>query len=183
MCLKLCKTKRVKIRDGRTIVIRRPKMSDVKQLKDYINSLVAEDALIKINERQSLKAECAWLKDILKRIRKNKLHKFVAEYNGEIIGNVELRKEKWRKSHIAEIGISVKKNYRRLGVATILMKTILEIGKKDKEIKLMYLSAYTPNKAAQKLYKKLGFKKVAVLKNRGQYKGKFTDEIIFDFKG
>ena len=46
-------------------------MSDVKQLKDYVNSLVDEDALIKVNERQSLKKETGWLKGILKDIRKN----------------------------------------------------------------------------------------------------------------
>ena len=56
MCLKLCKTKRVKIKDGRTITIRRPKMSDAKQLREYVNSLVDEDALIKISGAQKSRA-------------------------------------------------------------------------------------------------------------------------------
>jgi len=183
MCLKHCKTKRVKIKDGRTILLRRPKISDVKQLKDYINFLVDEDALININKKQTLKAERTWLKDLLRTIRKNKIHTLLAECNGEIIGVVELRKSKWRQSHIAEVGISVKKNYRRLGVGTTLMKRILEIGKMDKEIKLIYIRVYEPNKPAAKMYKKLGFKKVARLKNRVQYKGKLYDEFILDFKG
>ena len=183
MCLKLCKTKRVKIKGRRTITLRRPKMSDVKQLKDYINTLVDEDALIKMTEKQSLKEERTWLKGVLERIRKSELHKFVAEYNGEIIGSVELRKGKWRQSHIAEVAISVKKNYRRLGVGTALMKRILEIGKNDKEIKLIYIRVYEQNKPAAKMYKKMGFKKVARLKKRVQYKGKLGDEFILDFKG
>lgn len=183
MCLKLCTTKRVKIKDGRTLVLRRPRISDVNQLKAYVNSLVDEDAMILVNERQSLKSEQAWLKDLLRKIRKNELHAIVAEHEGKIIGSVELRKKKWRQSHIAEIGISVKKNYRRLGVGTALMKTILEIGKKDKKIKLIYLTVYDRNKAAEKMYEKLGFKQVARLKNRVQYKGKLGDEFVMDYVG
>jgi len=183
MCLKLCKTKRVKIKDGRTIVIRRPKMSDAKQLKEYVNSLVDEDALIKINEKRSLKEEKEWLKGVLKDIRKNKKHGLLAECEDEVISMAELRKGMWRQSHVAGLGIAVKKNYRRLGVATIMMKTLLEIGKKDKGIKIIYLDVYAVNKPAIRMYKKLGFKHVARLKKRAKYKGKLIDQLIIDFKG
>ncbi len=183
MCLKLCKTKRVKIKDGRTIVIRRPKMSDAKQLREYVNSLIDEDALIKINERQSLKQETGWLKGVLKDVRKNKKHALLAECNGEVISVIELRKGMWRQSHVASIAIGVKKGYRRLGVGTIMMKTLLEIGKKDKGIKVIFLDVYSKNKPAIKMYKKLGFKKVAKLKNRVRYKGKLGDQLIMDFEG
>ncbi len=155
MCLKLCKTKRVKIKDGRVITIRRPKMSDAKQLKEYVNSLIDEDALIKINKKQSLKEESAWLKGILRDIRRNKKHALLAEYDGEVISMAELRKGMWRQSHVASIGIGVKKGYRRLGVATVMIKTLLDIGKKDKDIKIIYLDVYVDNKPAIKLYKKL----------------------------
>lgn len=157
-------------------------MSDAEQLKEYINSLVDEDALIKINEMQTLKSEADWLRGVLKDVRKNKKHALLAECGGEVISFVELRKGLWRQSHVASIGIGVKKNYRRLGVGTAMMKTILEIGKKDKEIKVIYLDVYAQNKAAIKMYKKLGFKKVARLKNRVQYKGKLADEFIMDLE-
>ena len=39
------------------------------------------------------------------------------------------------------------------------------------------------NNPAIKLYKKLGFKKVARLKNRVQHKGKLGDQLIMDFEG
>lgn len=183
MCLKLCTAKRIKIKDGRTILIRRPKMSDVKQLKDYINSLVEEDAPIQINEKVSLKAEREWLKDSLKKIRENKLHLLVAELDKKIVSVVNLTKKRGRFSHVAELGISVSKDYRRLGIATSISEHILDIGKRDKTIKVIELRAVEPNKGAIELYKKLGFKKVARLQNRAQYKGKLVDEFIMDFKG
>lgn len=182
MCIKLCKSLRVKTKDGKTITLRRPKMSDVKQLLEFINSLVEENAQILVNKRMTLKAEKEWLKEELKSIRKNKLHCFVAVHKGEIVGVVELKKGKWRESHIAEYAISVKKGYRKVGLATVMSKAILNIGRKDKEIKLIYLRVFHTNKVALNLYKKLGFKKVARLKKRVKYKGRYIDEIVMDFK-
>ena len=132
-------------------------MSDIKQLTDYVNSLVEEDALVHINEKQTVKSESEWLKGVLKDVRKNKKHALLAECDDEVISVVELRKDRWRSSHVASVAIAVKKKYRRLGVATIMMKTILDIGKKDKDIKVMFLDVYEANKPALKLYKKLGF--------------------------
>ena len=183
MCLKLCKTKRVKIKDGRTIVIRRPKMSDAKQLKDYINSLVDEDAPIQANERVSLKAEKAWLGASLKKIKENKAHLLVAELNGKIVSVVNLTKGPGRRSHVAGYGVSVLKGYRRLGIATVVTKYILSISKRDKTIKIIELKVYNSNKNAMSMYKNLGFKKVARLKKRVQYKGKLGDETIMEFTG
>jgi len=183
MCLKLCKTKKVKIKDGRTITIRRPKLSDARQVTGYVNSLIEEDALVKINEKQTVKQETRWLEGVLRHIRENKKHALVAECDGEIISIVELRKGIWRQSHTASVALAVKKNYRRLGVATIMMKTILDIGKRDKDIKVIFLDVYAANRPALEMYKKLGFEKVARLKNRVQYKGKLGDLFIMDFEG
>jgi ribosomal protein S18 acetylase RimI-like enzyme len=182
MCLKLCKTKKVKMKDGRVLTIRRPRMSDVKKATEYVNSLIEENAMIKINVKQTVRQETVWLKGLLRDMRKNKKHALVGEVDGTIVSVIELRKEKWRQSHVATVGLGVKREYRRLGVATAMMRTILDIGKKDKDIKVIYLDVYENNKPAIKLYKKLGFKKVAKLKNRVQYKGKLRDQLIMDFE-
>jgi ribosomal protein S18 acetylase RimI-like enzyme len=183
MCLKFCNAKHVKINDCRTILIRRPKMSDLKQLKDYINSLVDEDAPIQVNERLSLKAERSWLKDSLIKIRKNKAHLLVAELDKKIVSVVNLTKGTGRSSHVADYGVSVLKEYRRLGIATAVTKYILTIGKRDKTIKVIMLRVYEKNTGAIKMYKKLGFKKVAKLKKRVKYKGRLVNEFIMDFEG
>jgi len=182
MCLKLCTTKRVKIKDGRTILIRRPKMSDAKQLKDYINSLVDEDALILQNEKKTLKEERVWLKDALKKIKKGEAHALVGIVDGKIAGFTNLSKDKGRRSHVAEYGISTAKKFRRFGVASALTKRILEIGRRDKAIKVIMLCVFSTNKIAISMYRKFGFKKVATLKNRCFYKNKLIDEFVMDLK-
>lgn len=183
MCLKLCKTKRVKIKDGRTIVIRRPKMSDAKQLTNYLNSLVKEDAPIRRNKKVSLKEEREWLKESLKKIHKGDMHLLVVELDGEIVSVSNLTKERGRSSHVATYGVSVLKGYRRFGIATAITKYILSIGRKDKSIKVITLNVYEFNNGAIKMYKKLGFKKTAKLKRRAKYKRKLVNEFIMDFEG
>jgi len=56
MCLKLCKSKEI-ILNGKKILIRRPKYSDLKSFLEYINSLVKEDAMINVNRKVTLKEE------------------------------------------------------------------------------------------------------------------------------
>lgn len=182
MCLKLCKTYKFQTKDGKNIILRRPRMKDAKQLLNLVNSLVEEDAQILTNKKMTLKEEKEWLKDRLKQIRKNKVHYLVAEYKGEIIAGADLTKKKWRQSHVAEYGISVKKGYRNIGLGSKLTKIMLDIGRRDKEIKIISLNVYPTNKAAIHLYKKFGFRKVAVLKKRIKYKGKYIDDIVMDLK-
>jgi RimJ/RimL family protein N-acetyltransferase len=178
----LCKPKRVRIKDGRTVLLRRPEMKDVRQLADYINSLVDEQARIQICKRVKLADERKWLKDALKKIKENKAHVLVAELDGKIVSVTNLTKGKDRCSHVAEYGISVMKGYRRLGIATAISKRIIEIGKKDRTIKLISLDVHAPNKGAIRMYKKLGFRKVARLPKRIMYKGKLIDDIVMDLK-
>ncbi len=183
MHMKFFEPVKVKIKDGSTVVIRNPKMSDAKELRDYINSLVEEDAPILMAKKMSLKDEKEWLGGILKKIKNGSGNYLVAEMDGRIVGGIDFRKEIGRSSHCASIGISVAKDYRRLGIATLLFKKIFEITKKDKSIKVIWLSLCEHNKKAYNLYKKMGFRPVARLKNRIQFKGKLVDEIVMDYKG
>lgn len=180
MCLKLCKSKEI-ILNGKKILIRRPKYSDLKSFLEYINSLVKEDAMINVNRKVTLKEESEWLKKTLASIIKNKSHDLVGYYDGEIIGYVGVTKQEFRLSHTARFGITIKRNYRNIGLATALSKTMIDIAKKDSQIKILYLDVINKNKAAMKLYKKIGFKKVALLSNIALYKGKYLDTFVMDY--
>ena len=180
MCNKLCKTQKV-VLGGKGITLRNPRMNDVKSLLDFVNLLVKEDAPILVNKKATLKEEIAWLKDRIKFIKKNKLHFILALDKKEAIGNVEIRKGNWRQSHVATIGISVKKTYRGIGLGKLLTKKAIEIAEKDPEIKVLTLSVYEPNKIAKRLYEKMGFKIIAKLPRRSLYKGKYADEYVMDY--
>jgi RimJ/RimL family protein N-acetyltransferase len=180
MCNELCKKEEI-VLDEKEILLRTPKISDVRSLLKFVNSLVEEDALILVNKKYTLKEELEWLKDHLKRIKENKLHDIVAFHKNEVIGKVDIRKGNWRSSHVATLGISVRKDYRRLGLGTLLMKKAIKLSKKDPEIKILELGVIEGNYIAEKLYKKLGFKFMAKLPKRFLYKGRYVDDIIMDY--
>jgi RimJ/RimL family protein N-acetyltransferase len=180
MCLKLCKSKEV-ILDGKKILIRRPKISDLKSMLQFINSIVDEDIFINVNKKLTLKEERKWLKNVLDNIRKNKQHSLVATYKGEIVAEISATRSDYRRSHVALIGISIKKGYRNIGLGTILLKSIIDISKKDSNIKILHLEVYLGNKKAIRLYTRMGFRKVASLPKRILYKGKYSDHLIMDY--
>jgi len=182
MCIELCKPKLVKLKDGRTVLLRRPEKKDVIKLKDYINAIIDEDAPIELTERVTLDGERKWLKELLDSMRSGKRHYILAELDGHVIGAVNLTPGRGRSRHVAEYGISVAKAYRRLGVGSVLTKYILDVGRKDKNIKLITLRVYEFNRKAIPMYRKFGFRRVAKLEKRVMYKGKLCDEFIMDLK-
>ena len=57
---------------------------------------------------------------------------------------------------------AVDKKYRRLGIASLLIKKVEEMARKEKQIYILY-TAYTTNKAIAKFSKKMGYKKSRTL--------------------
>jgi len=85
----------------------------------------------------------------------------LAEDKNKIVGisSVELRKD--RESHVGEFGISIRKEYRGIGLGKKLMKEVLKLAKRELKPKIIRLSVFSENKIAPNLYKKFGFKEVA----------------------
>jgi ribosomal protein S18 acetylase RimI-like enzyme len=53
---------------------------------------------------------------------------------------------------------AVDKKYRRLGIASLLIKKVEDMARKEKQKYILY-TAYTSNKAIEKFSKKMGYKK------------------------
>lgn len=168
---------------GKKILIRKLCQKDLKEpekFRDFVNSLISEDAKLLINKKQTRKDEIDWLKDGLKSQKTKKMAHLVAESEGKVVAGANLRIEKYRKNHIAEFGISIKDGYRGIGLGTYLMSQIIKLAKKDlrPKPKFIKLGVFANNPPAIGLYKKMGFKQVARIPKQLQYKGKLVDEII-----
>ncbi len=172
-----------KIFGDKRIVIRKLAPSDInhpEKFQKFTNSLVEEEAMILVGTKKSKKDRADWLKGKISKVKKHKVVYLIAECNGEIVGtcNVELCRE--RMNHITGLGIGVKKNFRGVGLGKYLMESIIKMAKTDLKPspKIIELEVYECNKPAIALYKKIGFKQVAKVPNRMQYKGKLVTEII-----
>ena len=174
---------KIKIFDNKKIKIREISKGDLKNAKkfqDFINSLVEENAMVKLNKKQSLREETEWLKEKLKQIKGKKEVALIAESEDKIVGNTQIGLDWGRQSHIGDFGISIRKGYRDIGLGTYLAKEVIKLAKKElrPRPKIIRLSVYAANKPAIVFYKNLGFKKVAKIPKQGKIKGKLVAEII-----
>ena len=166
-------------RNGKTyhVALRYPKMSDTKHLHAHINSLIDEDAMILVSEKQSLKHEGAWLKELLGKSKKGKIIVVVTEVNGVVAGLAELRLHVGRKSHVATFGISVGNKYRRMGLSTRVFALLERLAKKN-GVRIIDSSYWLGNKPSQELHKKLGFRIAGKFPGTGRFANSYRSEII-----
>ena len=104
----------------------------------------------------------------------------VAECDNKIVGTANIELDKWRRNHIAILGITIIQEYRGMGLGKYLISEVIKLAKKklNPKPKIIQLEVYTNNKPAIGLYKKMGFKQIAKLPKQIQYKGKLIDELV-----
>jgi RimJ/RimL family protein N-acetyltransferase len=166
---------------GRKFILRKAKLSDAKAALDFINSLIEENAQILQNKKVNLKEEKEWIKRQIQLEKKKQAYSLCLFDKDKLIARFDLTKVKGRCSHIAEVGIGVRKEYRGIGIGKFLMKKALEMARKYKKINIVTLRVLETNKIAINLYKKVGFKVVARLPKRSFYKGKYVDDLVMDY--
>jgi RimJ/RimL family protein N-acetyltransferase len=102
----------------------------------------------------------------------------VAELDGKIIGTCELKKGEFKKNrHTAELGITLLKEFRRLGAGSALMEGVINWAK-EKKIEKICLSVFSTNEAAIALYRKFGFEVEAARKKQFKTEKSYVDEIF-----
>lgn len=145
--------------------IRILKSSDFKELckneLSYYNEL-KKDPLFGIGEYKKKITKKEIRKQFLKRLRMQKSGKWIiliAENNkGKMIGEISAQSGNWvDASHMADIGYSVIKEYRKQGIASAMMKEMIRLCKKKYET--LTASFFSNNTASKALLKKFGFKK------------------------
>jgi len=146
----------------------------------HINSFIKEDAMLLLKKKKGRKEEIEFLRGKTKEVKQKKTIYLIAESNNEIIGTCHLGLLRERMDHIGGFGIAIRQGFRGIGLGKYLMETIIKMAKTDLKPspKIIELDVYECNKPAIALYKKMGFKPVAKVPNRMQYKGKLITEII-----
>ncbi len=173
--------------NGKQIIIRQLSKNDLNKAGDFqkfLNFLVKEDAKISRDSKISLKQEKLWLKKQVEEIKLEKSVVLIAEYNSKIVGIVNIGLGGDRRQHVGGLGISIRNSYRGIGIGKYLMEEIIKMVKiqlKPKP-KVIQLSVFASNSPAINLYKKISFKKVAIIPKVLKYKNKLEDEIIMHYQ-
>lgn len=165
-------------RDGRRVVLRTPKWEDLDDLLEAINSLVDERANIVLNKRFSRDEEIDWLAGALSRLERDEVIYVVAEVDGKVVANSELRRrQSGCDKHVGSIGIAIKRGFRDVGIGTEMMKALIEQGR-AMGLKVLTLSVFENNKRAIHVYEKVEFKQTGLIPRKFFKKGKYVNEVI-----
>lgn len=158
---------------------RRPRLADARAGRDFINSLVGEGAQIGYRTKFSLSNERKWLGGLLS--DKNRICLFA--FDGIVhVGSAEIRRGRDDVSgHVGEFGIAVRKEYRGAGVAYALARKIFALVRK-RGVSILRLRVFSTNRRAIRFYKKLGFRKIAVLRREIRTGRRYIDAYLMEKK-
>jgi RimJ/RimL family protein N-acetyltransferase len=106
---------------------------------------------------------------------------FIGRIDGKIVAEITLfAMEMERATHIADLGISVRKAYWHMGIGEAMMKTAIEHARKEGKLEIIHLGVRRENVNAIALYKKLGFEETGVYKRFFKIGDTYCDEILMD---
>lgn len=155
--------KQIRLKDGRTAVLKTPCIEDAERLLRYIVRSCGEtEFLLRYPEEWegvTAESEEKWILD--KRNAPNAL--VIACYiDGEIAGNCEIGFMGGIKTaHRAVIGITVGKDCWNLGIGSAMFREMLAAAKANPAIEIAELEVIEGNDRAIALYEKFGFRIVA----------------------
>jgi len=164
-------------KNGRRIVLRAPRMGDLDDFLELVNSLVDEGAEIPVESRKTREAEADWLGRLLADIEKGSAICVVGEADGKLIANSEVRKGAGRRKHIGGLAIALKDGYRDVGIGTEMMRLLIEESRKV-GLRLLCLSVYESNLRARHVYEKVGFREVGRIPKAICKGDQYLDEVV-----
>lgn len=151
-----------KAKNGEVFEFRPLKEGDAQQCMEFINSLVDEKALIRINKKVTLGEEEVWLKDTLRQSEEGKLLRLVAEKDGVIVANCQIARVGGNQDHVGVFAVAVKQGFRGMGIGKRLGEAVLEMAP-GAGIEVVHLHVVVDNDAAKNLYRSLGFIPLVVI--------------------
>ena len=154
-----------------------------KALMGYINPFIERREYLTLEKKVTLAEEREWLEGQAKLLDKKQLAKVYLFVEGKIAGSADIRKSALpSEAHNVSFGLTISRKWRRLGFGTLLMLRAIAEAKKRFSPKNMWLDRYGKNKIAARLYKKIGFREVARLKQYHSHYGKYEDKVFMEYR-
>ncbi len=94
-------------------------------LNKLLNDLM-DEGVFTVNEKKTLSERKQWFNDYTKERLINNQIVFIAIDNNVVIGSASAVRQKGKRGHIFEIGYQIMKEYRHKGIASALVKKIIE---------------------------------------------------------
>lgn len=90
----------------------------------------------------------------------------LAEYEGELIGNIDISDSKRIKmAHTAVLGMGIKENWRNQGLGKALIISAIDWARNNAKLEIIWLDVYASNELGYNLYKNMGFEVSGIIKD------------------
>jgi RimJ/RimL family protein N-acetyltransferase len=171
--------KEIKLKDGRTALLRSPLPSDAEAALEYMKITAAETPFLLRTPGEvtlTVAEEETYLARVAADPNTVSIFCFV---DGVLAGNCNIsRKTKAKNRHRASIGIALKQEFWNLGIGTALFREMIAIAESWK-LKQLELEVIEGNDRAMGLYRKMGFDTVSFVPNAIRMEdGRFVKEFL-----
>ena len=172
------------LKDGRTLILRDPKIEDAELLLNYPKAVGAETDFLLCDENGieglTIEGEEQWIKGTLEAPNTKMFLGFVDD---ELVLVCDVRAAaRSRIAHNGDIAISVKRDYWSLGLGSIAMQAMIDFARGTNFLRTLTLEVHAGNERAMALYKRFGFVEIGRHKERINVRGTYYDEILMDLK-
>ena len=153
--------------------------SDAQAMADYINRISTERTYITFQgEQVALEYEQEYLSNLAEKMEKNEKTIIQAWSDSELVGLLDIRGEERTDHHKVSLGITVKKEFRGLGIGKTLLKVAPDFIKAEMpHVKIVWLTVFGNNQRAMHLYQQLGFKEFGRLPRGSTYCEWYVDQM------
>jgi RimJ/RimL family protein N-acetyltransferase len=160
-------------------IVRKVTQNDVPELVDYMR-VILNDRMSSIADSDEMVIDENRQRGHLRRIESStESTALIAVSGGEIIGYLTMEPNQRRKvSHVGEIGMSVRSDWRRRGVGLALLQEAERFARLCGTIEKLALNVFSENIAAIRLYEKAGFFVEGKLRNQIKMDGKYQDLVL-----
>ncbi|HLD77733.1 MAG TPA: N-acetyltransferase [archaeon] len=162
------------------LVVRAVKVGDVQPLHRHIKELVRERAQILLQHVPTLKEERAFVREKVANLGRMEIF-LVAEWDGRVAGVGSAHRDMVKPhatARLAMLGLGVSPGFRRKGVGEALLRAAMRCARKEWGTRIFWLDVYRSNTAAQKLYRRLGFRVTGRVPRGAKVRGKITDVLL-----
>lgn len=173
--------KQVTLKDGTSCILRSPAVEDAPEMLQYLlDTATQTEFLMNRPEEIAQRLTLAHEEKFLQQARENEFnYMIVAEVAGRVAGNASINREYHQKTrHRASIGIALREEFWGKGIGTLLLQELIQIGV-NWGLRQVELEVFEGNVRAMALYRKMGFKLVAVKPDAVQFlDGTYRDEYV-----
>ncbi len=167
-----------KSKNGHDIIIRPAESKDAESLLKLKLQYLRNTKTIPLFEdeyKNSVKEETALIDMLLK--EKNSCL-FVAENEGQLIGNLDIKGNQRRKLiHTGMLGMGVAEKWQGLGIGSLLIREAIKWIDENELLEIVWLEVYDSNYPAKILYRKMGFQECGRIKEFFKENGQLIDNI------